>query len=649
VSKQRPNSRPFFPSWAVLVGLTLLAFAIRLWRLTEHSLWFDEAMSVYWAQQGVGRILQVGLGLAEDKHPPGYYLLLHFWIRLFGDGEVALRTLGALIGAAAVPPLVKLGHALWDRRTGWLAGLLAALNPILVWYSLEVRMFGLAAALAVAACWCLVEGLRRGGWGWWTGYMFFALAGCYTYLFSAFLLPPLALLVLALFLARWRRGRLDKLAQEGSFQGLVAQGAVALGFAPLAWRALQVGGAEAAAGMPVLDFLPAISRLGVAYTVWRVPWSVEVQIGVVILFGLLLLLGLMARPPRRGALDGRWVLVATLLGPIVVGNLFLLVDGTVFAEARYFLMLVPFLCLGWAAGLSFLWRRSPALGGLGTGAAVAVLLLALPALWLPQNRREDWRAVATYLHAHAQPEDVVVVHPGFLEPALTHYYDGPAPVVAPFGGRLSDPAEVEEPLTALLPFQAVWLVQSHLDEPDPEHLVEGWLAARFPLITEQYPAGVSLKGFATPYRLGELPAGAVPTDVSFGPGLRLLGYRLDESRLPATDDRYHPPSNWVHLTTFWQRAGPVEGTVAEEVRLVDDLGQVWGLRLPRDRETWRLFPPARWPADEVVRSDHDVNLNPITPPGRYWLAIGVMGPDGQALPARDGRASVLLAEVEIIP
>ncbi|MGC8839657.1 MAG: glycosyltransferase family 39 protein, partial [Anaerolineae bacterium] len=295
--------------------LTLLALALRLLRLTEHSLWFDEAMSVHWAHQDVGRILQVGLGLVEDKHPPGYYLLLHFWIRAFGDGEVALRALGALLGALAVPPLVQLGEVLWDRRTGLLAGLYGACSPILIWYSQEVRMFGLAATLAAAGVWCLVEGLRRGGW-WWCAYVLLFLFGCYSYLFTAFLLPPLGLLVLGTFLARWRQG-MRKPWQDGAGQGLLAHAAVAAGFAPLAWRALQVGGAEASPGRPFLDFAAAASRLSAAWSVWRVPWSQEVLWGVAGAFGALALLGMAAPSPRRGMPGVRLVLAAAVLGPLL--------------------------------------------------------------------------------------------------------------------------------------------------------------------------------------------------------------------------------------------------------------------------------------------------------------------------------------------
>ncbi|NLE76330.1 MAG: hypothetical protein GX605_06205 [Chloroflexi bacterium] len=627
--------------WLPAATLSALALAVRLWRLTEHSLWFDEAMSLHWAQQSIPRILDVGFHLVEDKHPPLYYLLLHGWIRLFGAGEAGLRVLGALIGSAVVPPLVGLGQALWNRRAAWLAGLLAALGPLLIWYSQEVRMFGLAATLTAGAFCCLAHGLRGRGGRWWWGFAGCALAAGWSYLFAAFWLPGAGLLVLGVALARWRAGQLRApLWRDPSAQGLAALAAVAAGLAPLAWQALQVGGAEAAPGRPWLDFVREAPGLALAYTVWRAPWGAAAAL----FFGLLLALGLVARPARAGALDGRWLLAAAIVGPLLVGNAFLLLDATVFAEPRYFVPLAPFLCLAWAAGLDALWRRTPRLGGGAAAAALALLLLALPALWQPQNRREDWRAVAHYLQAHAPAGHVVLVHPGFLQTALSPYNHGPAPVVAPFGAPLHETQQVQEPLNELLAFPAVWLVQSHLEEPDPQRLVERWLSDRFPPITEQYPAGVELKGYATHYRLSSLPADATPAQVEPLPGLRLGGYRVEPQRLRAADDRYHPPSNWVHVTLYWQRVGDLPTALAEQVRLVDAQGQVWGERLPRPRETWNLAPPATWAANEIIRSDHDVNLNPLTPPGRYQVAVAVLGPEGNPQ-----TAVIPLSPVEIAP
>ncbi|MEZ4716616.1 MAG: hypothetical protein R2851_11100 [Caldilineaceae bacterium] len=55
---------------------------------------------------------------------------------------------------------------------------------------------------------------------------------------------------------------------------------------------------------------------------------------------------------------------------------------------------------------------------------------------------------------------------------------------------------VPPPLQGLVDFGAetLWLTQSHLDGVDDQRVVEGWLNAHFPLVTEQFPAGVKLTG-----------------------------------------------------------------------------------------------------------------------------------------------------------
>ena len=62
--------------------IVALAAVARFWRLTYHSLWFDEAVSLQWATSNPVWTWQRTFSLAEDKHPPGYYLLLHSWIDL---------------------------------------------------------------------------------------------------------------------------------------------------------------------------------------------------------------------------------------------------------------------------------------------------------------------------------------------------------------------------------------------------------------------------------------------------------------------------------------------------------------------------------------------------------------------------------------
>ena len=79
--------------------------------------------------------------------------MLWLTIRTFGHSEFAVRLPSLIAGTLVIPVLYELGRELYDRRTGLLAAAFAAVSPLLIWYSQEVRMyefvtlFGLLALL----------------------------------------------------------------------------------------------------------------------------------------------------------------------------------------------------------------------------------------------------------------------------------------------------------------------------------------------------------------------------------------------------------------------------------------------------------------------------------------------------------------------
>lgn len=630
-------------TWSLIL-LFLLGLAIRFWQIDYHSLWFDETMSVFWARQSLREITDVGLHLVKDKHPPVYYLLLHLWINIFGDGTVAVRSLSILFGAFLPPLLASLGAELADRRAGAIAGLLAALSPILVWYSQEARMFMPATTFAVATAWCLVRMLRRFEWHWWFIYLLFSSAGFYTYLFYT-----LVIIFQTVFALVWiiieSRG-----PQKISWGYLLRIASVfvvlALLCAPLAVQAFHVSTAEAPAGQPFDHAFPTMWNLLKAFTIRRVPWPAPLATTVYLIAVVLLIAGLVVPPIRKRILVWCWLAV-----PLVVGNLMLGINEDVFSEIRYFLFLAPALCLAWGNGFAWLSRRRPAIGSVALAAWAIVLLLALPGNWQPENRREDWRGAAEYVLAHAGPDDAVLIHPAFVRVAFGYYAQNRLPLFFPFTGDVESTEQITPPLQGLTSYATIWLVASHDTEPDPQHLVQRWFEDRFPIVTEQFPSGISIRGYATQYRLSALPAGVQPTSIRYAEGLQLAGQTVDQTTLSAMDDQYHPPSNWIHATLYWTTDVPLVDDLAIRLTLVDEWGQIWGDRLYRAGETLNHHPSTQWIPGEVIRTDFDVNLNPVTPAGSYKLDLAVLAEDDQAWPllepAFDG-AHLSLAEIHII-
>lgn len=129
---------------------------------TMHDYWGDEIGSLEGAAQPLATIAR---GAGADFHPPLYFLLLHLWQRMWGQGEVAARSLSVLAACLTIL-LTRSLAARFGLKRPWLAGLFLALSPFWILFSGMVRYYSLAAALFVTGFLVLREAVDRGGWRW---------------------------------------------------------------------------------------------------------------------------------------------------------------------------------------------------------------------------------------------------------------------------------------------------------------------------------------------------------------------------------------------------------------------------------------------------------------------------------------------------
>jgi mannosyltransferase len=130
----------------VIVGaLMLLALGLRAPNL-GRAYWVDEGISIGIASHPLKQI--PGL-LRRDGSPPLFYVVLHFWIRLFGTSEIATHMLPLLVSLGAVPVAYWAGRELFGREAGVAAAALFATNPFLDWYGTETRMYPIVIVLSV--------------------------------------------------------------------------------------------------------------------------------------------------------------------------------------------------------------------------------------------------------------------------------------------------------------------------------------------------------------------------------------------------------------------------------------------------------------------------------------------------------------------
>ena len=144
---------------AFLIALTALSAFLRT-RQLNAGFWIDEGLSVGIAHHHWSSI--PGL-LRQDGSPPGYYLLLGLWIRLFGDGERATHTLSLALRARVHPgSRMRPGAPSSTARPASICATLAAFDPFLTYYAQETRMYEVEALLSIVVAYAYVQGVLRG-------------------------------------------------------------------------------------------------------------------------------------------------------------------------------------------------------------------------------------------------------------------------------------------------------------------------------------------------------------------------------------------------------------------------------------------------------------------------------------------------------
>jgi hypothetical protein len=127
---------------AVVVAVVVAGIILRF--TTHSALWLDEALTVDIARLPLH---DLPLKLKHDGAPPLFYVLLHFWMRIFGTSDLATRSLSGVIGVLTLPVIWLCGRRFGGRATAWTALVLLASAPFAVYYSTEARMYALVILL----------------------------------------------------------------------------------------------------------------------------------------------------------------------------------------------------------------------------------------------------------------------------------------------------------------------------------------------------------------------------------------------------------------------------------------------------------------------------------------------------------------------
>lgn len=134
----------------VPTALFLVAFLWKYINAGSRDICLDEPFTIFHAQDSLKNILL--LPSQNEPNPPLFMVLLHFWIKIFGIGAYAVRTLPILFNALTVPFIYFIGKRFFGLWSGITASALFILSTYHFFFGGDTRTysmlsFGTAATL----------------------------------------------------------------------------------------------------------------------------------------------------------------------------------------------------------------------------------------------------------------------------------------------------------------------------------------------------------------------------------------------------------------------------------------------------------------------------------------------------------------------
>ncbi len=631
----------------MLGAIILLALCLRWYRLDGQSLWADEGNSAALAMRNVTAIT---CDAARDIHPPLYYYLLHFWVRVFGNGEIALRSLSALMGTALALMTYLLGRELFDRGVALIASFLAAISPFQIYYSQETRMYAPAALCAALAVYFFLRWVRslekgdirsqtpagRTGSGasrilFVALYVLFTTAALYTHYFS-FTIPLFTNLAYGLGMIVHRPWRRLKV-----IAGWVVAQLIIIG---LYYPWLNLAGGQLATWPAIREPFSLSFLFQDLLRVFSLGLSVEQKMTPVILvFTLLLFLGVLPcqlslnvqkRPRLCQALPRLQLcslIFALLYLCLPILAIYVLSLSRPAYNPKLLLLATPAFHLLLARGIGGEWLGEALAAGqrvrtIARWAVAGVALLfvigasarSLTSYYVDETyARDDYRGLVRYIAAAGEEGDAVILNaPGQID-IFSYYYEGALPIYPLPGERPLDEGKTEGALEGIVAqHQRLFALFWGTGESDPGRFIEGWLDRRTFKALDSWHGNVRLAIYAVPRE--EISSEVQhPRQLKLGDEIAFLGYSLASSEVRAGDI--------LQLTLFWQALGEIEERYKVFTHVLDSRAHVVGQRDAEPVSGARLT--TTWSEAEIIADNYGVLVLPATPPGEHQLEIGM--------------------------
>jgi len=500
LSKPGLNNRSMLLAAILVVGLVF-----RLYNLGGESLWLDEALSIKFANLHLFQIF-----FLDDFTPPLYYIILHWWVHLFGISEFSLRFPSAMFGCLSVFMIYKTGQELFDSNTGRVGALLIALSVFHIQYSQEARTYSLSVLLTLCSMYFFMKLLNKRSYRILFGYMLSSVLLIYSHVYGLFIIIAQNMYFVALFLLTKERRKQD-VKEWFAIQSLLI-----LLFSP--WIYIFLIKVYAIQKYGYWIETPHISTIMSSFRTY--------SSGSILLLWLFLILSIFASLSRQnpgGSADSRgslpslksyqwrlrltnadkvYFLLIWLMIPIVLPFIISRFSQPIYQD-KYTIVASSALFLLVARGISNV--RTKHVRSAIIAIVIIISLMQIKAYY-SKISKEQWREVAEYVDANARKGDVALFNaPNCVEPF--DYYSRSGLIVKegfPEDGRQVDGKNINELSETIGRHDRIWVILSH--SGDKEGLITKTLLMSYNLSQRRTYKDITLYLFEK----GKKAAGIAP-------------------------------------------------------------------------------------------------------------------------------------------
>jgi len=118
----------------------LINFVLKILFVSRNEIAMDEPFSIFYAQMDLPSIFKM---LKTENNPALHFILLHFWIKIFGIGPFSVRFLSVLFSSLTASVIFLCGNKFFSKQTGIIAALIFTFSLFHIYFSHEARVYPL--------------------------------------------------------------------------------------------------------------------------------------------------------------------------------------------------------------------------------------------------------------------------------------------------------------------------------------------------------------------------------------------------------------------------------------------------------------------------------------------------------------------------